>query len=91
MVVAPPSVREGKGVYSWRNDLPIADAPKWLVDLIIEKSRPVQPMRSIDVRDIPDVYARKALEDEGRILSQTTEGGRNAALNTAAFKLSSIA
>ena len=34
MVIAPPSVRPGKGVYKWLNDSPIADAPPWLLVLI---------------------------------------------------------
>jgi hypothetical protein len=41
MVVAPPSVR-GDGVYVWLNDLPIAVAPQWLLDLITEPVRPTR-------------------------------------------------
>jgi Bifunctional DNA primase/polymerase, N-terminal/Primase C terminal 2 (PriCT-2) len=33
MVIAPPSVRPGEGVYRWLNAAPIADAPQWLIDL----------------------------------------------------------
>ena len=33
MVIAPPSVR-GDGEYRWLNDIPIADAPQWLIDLV---------------------------------------------------------
>jgi hypothetical protein len=32
MVIAPPSNR-GTGCYEWRNDLPVAPAPAWLVEL----------------------------------------------------------
>jgi AAA domain/Bifunctional DNA primase/polymerase, N-terminal len=43
MVVAPPSVKPGKGAYKWRNDLPIADAPQWLLDKIVAgKEKPEQ-------------------------------------------------
>ena len=35
MVIAPPSAKPGKGSYRWRNDLPIADAPQWLLDRIL--------------------------------------------------------
>jgi hypothetical protein len=38
MVVAPPT-RTKKGVYRWINDLPIADAPRWLVRLTVESRR----------------------------------------------------
>ena len=33
MVIAPPSVKPGKGMYEWFHWLPIAEAPAWLVDL----------------------------------------------------------
>jgi hypothetical protein len=38
MVVAPPS-RRGDGVYRWRNSLPIAKPPRWLLEQIQEKER----------------------------------------------------
>ena len=31
MVIAPPSLRPGKGEYRWLNDAPIAAAPVWLI------------------------------------------------------------
>jgi hypothetical protein len=34
MVLAPPSVKPGKGAYRWLNDLPAAEAPQWLLDKI---------------------------------------------------------
>jgi hypothetical protein len=40
MVIAPPSVKPGKGVYKWRNDLPVADAPQWLLDRLKPAPRP---------------------------------------------------
>ena len=33
MFVAPPSRRKD-GVYRWRNNLPVADAPAWLIELV---------------------------------------------------------
>jgi hypothetical protein len=33
MVIAPPSNRPGKGKYRWVNDIPIVEAPPWLIDL----------------------------------------------------------
>jgi hypothetical protein len=38
MVIAPPSVRSD-GVYVWLNDLPVAEAPQWLLDLVCEKTK----------------------------------------------------
>jgi hypothetical protein len=48
MVVAPPSVvppREGRpnGNYKWRNNLPIADAPEWLLALVESKPQSPEP------------------------------------------------
>lgn len=38
MVLAPPSVKEGVGRYRWLNwGTPGADAPKWLLDLVVHK------------------------------------------------------
>jgi DNA polymerase I-like protein with 3'-5' exonuclease and polymerase domains len=39
MIVAPPSVRPGKGQYRWLNDLSIAEAPIWLLELVQEQPR----------------------------------------------------
>lgn len=33
MVIAPPSLRPGKGTYRWLNAAPVADAPAWLIEL----------------------------------------------------------
>jgi hypothetical protein len=38
MVIAPPSVR-ADGTYRWLNNLPIAEAPNWLIDLVKEQPR----------------------------------------------------
>lgn len=41
MVIAPPTVRPGKGAYRWLNDNEIAKAPKWLLELVTaEPERP---------------------------------------------------
>jgi RecA-family ATPase len=39
MVVAPPSVRKD-GPYRWLNNLPIAEAPAWLLQLVTEDPKP---------------------------------------------------
>jgi putative DNA primase/helicase len=43
MVVAPPTVKIGKdgkpaGEYKWLNDIPMTQAPAWLLDLVIDKN-----------------------------------------------------
>jgi hypothetical protein len=47
MVLGPPSIK-GENRYEWINDLEPANAPQWLLDLVIEKERP-----RIDVKE-PD-------------------------------------
>jgi hypothetical protein len=37
MVIAPPSIKPGVGEYRWLNDLPIADAPAWLIEAASKK------------------------------------------------------
>jgi bifunctional DNA primase/polymerase-like protein/primase-like protein len=37
MVIAPPSIKPGVGQYRWLNDLPIADAPAWLIEAATKK------------------------------------------------------
>lgn len=32
MVIAPPSIKPGVGEYRWLNDLPVAEAPVWLIE-----------------------------------------------------------
>jgi hypothetical protein len=69
MVVAPPSMKPGKGVYIWRNDLPIADAPQWLLDLVATKveerstapaSNSQRALDTIKPRDVFDDIADEA-------------------------------
>lgn len=54
MVIAPPSRRKD-GVYRWLNDLPIAYAPMWLVELARKgvKERAVQAVQA-DQQQVPD-------------------------------------
>jgi hypothetical protein len=39
MSLVPPSVRGSKGAYKWLNDLPVADAPAWLLELVRKEKR----------------------------------------------------
>jgi hypothetical protein len=34
MSVVPPSIKPGKGRYEWINNLPVAEAPEWLLELV---------------------------------------------------------
>ena len=47
MVLAPPSTRKD-GTYRWLNDLPIADAPLWLIELARKSNRSSTPAAGPD-------------------------------------------
>jgi Bifunctional DNA primase/polymerase, N-terminal/Family of unknown function (DUF5906) len=103
MVVATPSVKPGKGVYSWRNQLPIADAPQWLLDRIAagkEKETISQqaaalvraPLDGFDESPAQGVhrgggYIEAALRGEYDEVVRTPEGRRNHQLNDSSLKL----
>jgi hypothetical protein len=101
MVIAPPTVRPGVGVYRWINRNPIAEPPAWLIELTKDK-QPPRPNR-LSIRDraqaaaqreakrrgdmSPHAYADAALGSEIRDLANAAAGGRNHALNRSAFNL----
>ena len=102
MVIAPPTVRPGVGVYRWINHSPIAEPPAWLIELTKDRQPPPQKRLSIRERaqaavrrweakrhgDMsPPAYADAALEYEIRDLAAAAQGGRNHALNRSAFSL----
>jgi hypothetical protein len=57
MVIAPPSVRPGKGEYKWLNAAPIADAPQWLIDLATAGDGDGERVPSNDPEADPDKIA----------------------------------
>ena len=72
MVIAPPSVKPGKGAYSWRNDLPIADAPQWLLDLVAAKIEEPSAPASITQQALDTI---KPLRDGFDDTADETRGG----------------
>jgi Bifunctional DNA primase/polymerase, N-terminal len=101
MVIAPPTVRPGVGVYRWINRDPIAEPPAWLIELTKDKQPPPSKRLSIRERaqaavrqweanrrgENAEAYAGAALEYEIRDLAGAAQGGRNHALNRSAFSL----
>jgi hypothetical protein len=43
MVIAPPSIKPGVGVYRWLNDKPVADAPAWLLERVTVTNKANKP------------------------------------------------
>ena len=103
MVIAPPTVRPGVGVYRWLNSNPIAEPPAWLIELTKDKQPPPPKRLSIRERATAAVnadrlarmsqsggtgaYAAAALADEIDGLSHAPATTRNNALNKSAFSL----
>jgi Bifunctional DNA primase/polymerase, N-terminal len=69
MVIAPPSIKRGKGVYRWKSLVPIADAPPWLIELAKDAPRPdyiPRPPHYDDItQDEKKAKIEKALEIVG--------------------------
>ena len=91
-VVAPPSIHPSGTIYRWANDLPPVTAPEWLVKLA-QRPKPqadILPMPRPTLRvehDGHGSYGRAALDREIEALAIAARGGRNAALNSASFRL----
>ena len=57
MVIAPPSIRPGKGRYRWINNHPVADAPTWLIELCRDKDdgRKHEPNKKLMAEDLDEL------------------------------------
>jgi hypothetical protein len=100
-VVLPPSVHASGGAYEWApgrspDEVEVAEAPAWLLDLLVEVARPVErPPRSgtplaVVPGSVPAAYAVSALDGEVARVMRAREGTRNHTLNVAAVKLGSL-
>jgi hypothetical protein len=91
MVIAPPSVKAGAGAYRWLNDLPVADAPQWLLDLLKTAKASAAAVERAPVNIPPPppgaTPVEKALHTEYHRVAQAPEGTRNHQLNTSALLL----
>ncbi|MBD5584131.1 MAG: hypothetical protein HDQ88_03545 [Clostridia bacterium] len=97
-VIIAPSVGR-KCVYSWLNDLAIAELPEWLLALLLQ-DKPANPSRKpLEAFKFSGQHVgpyqnereqrayQKALEGEVREVALAQEGGRNEQLNVSAYKL----
>ena len=100
IVIGVPSVKPGKGVYRWLNELPIADAPAWLLDLVVTKETAKAALSITDqalaMIKRPDVVADTGANDSAYIAAVLRgeydavvklSNGRNDQLNISACKL----
>jgi putative DNA primase/helicase len=90
-VVAPPSTHPSGAVYKWLVSpagQELADAPRWLLDLITDK--PVQTPEKPQMLVTKSNYAKAGLRREIENVMAATEGQRNNTLNIAALKLGQL-
>jgi hypothetical protein len=91
MVIAPPSVKAGVGAYRWLNDLPAADAPQWLLDLLKTAKASAAAVERAPVNIPPPppgaTPVEKALHTEYHRVAQAPEGTRNHQLNKSSFEI----
>jgi hypothetical protein len=96
-IVVEPSVHPETGAqYEWVTSpetTPIAVAPAWLVSLL--RTQPASPAAAAPIVDIDDAratrYGLAALASASAELAAIKAGGRNDALNRAAFKAGQLA
>jgi Bifunctional DNA primase/polymerase, N-terminal len=98
-IIAPPSIHPNGRAYAWSVDSvdELAIAPDWLLQLVRKRPAPTISERALENISRPgnyfgphrqsDAYGLAALEDEITALAATLPGGRNHALNRAAFCL----
>jgi hypothetical protein len=90
-VLTPPSTHISGERYAWKippGSTPVAPCPDWLLELIKRhESRPAGPVVPLMHQGADSAYGRAALRNELVRLAQTPEGGRNNALNRAAYSL----
>lgn len=99
-VIVPPSrgwnSKTGCGTgthYEWVNDLPIAEAPGWLIDMLRGDKKPERKVKERPATPgtvTSSAYGLAALEKEIAILTVTPEGKRNDQLNKSVYVLAQL-
>jgi hypothetical protein len=95
-IIAPPSLHPSGRCYAWApgaapDDVPCAEPPGWLVDLLTPPARPECTPTPL-VRPVPAAprarrYVQRAIEYECDRVARAREGTRNDTLNLAAYSL----
>jgi hypothetical protein len=89
-VLAAGSMMANGRSYKWETDTrEIADAPAWLLDLLLPKSAPAHTQYSLSAAT-NNAYVDAAVDRELADLAGAPMGSRNNALNDAAFSIGTI-
>lgn len=89
-VISPGSVMADGRSYRWDNDLEPAEAPAWLLALVVKQAPVSTAATHQPSRQIHDAYVSAAVDGELSSLAAEPMGNRNNALNDAAFKLGTL-
>ena len=86
-IIAPPSVHPTGGLYTWHRHRTPAPCPTWILDRLIRRDTPIAiPTPRFDFGDdVGTRYGRAALDRILDELALAQVGGRNDALNAAAY------
>lgn len=90
-VVMPPSMHPAGNRYAWTsNGAELAEAPSWLIELVLAKSAPVRPVERQTPTRAATGYGRAALDAEVGKVAVAPSGQRNGTLNAAAYSLGQL-
>lgn len=86
--IAPGSVRLGGEMYRWETENEPADAPPWLLELVVKKQATISTEQYTPyIPGTNDAYVDAAIADELSTLASTPKGGRNNKLYDAALAI----
>lgn len=87
-VIMPGSIMADGRHYKWVLEAPIADAPQWLLDLVLPRQAAAPAAMPFSYQTgTNDHYVNKAVDDELALLATAGQGGRGAQLNASAYAL----
>ncbi|VBB41793.1 conserved hypothetical protein [uncultured Desulfatiglans sp.] len=85
-ILWPGSVHPSGAIYEVEKNLPMADCPPWLLELVT-KNWNWDGARRERAAGQTSAYGRKALDDECAKVATTPDGERNETLNRAAYRI----
>lgn len=89
-IIAPGSQAADGRSYEWLADVTPADAPQWLLDLVLPKAAPYHPTDYHYAPGQNTAYVEAAIDAELSELARHAPGGRGEKLNRTAFTLGTL-
>lgn len=89
-VVAPGSVAADGRAYQWVDESAVADAPQWLLDILLPPARQHAPSDYTYTAGRNEPYVERALDSELTLLATCPPGGRGYQLNSSAYSLGQL-